>query len=565
MLGSRAMKSVRLWPSVMIFALAAAWLVRVWTGDAIRQDKVIGTYATSGVVLLLILLWLLLLSRLPWRVRLAGLAAFVAASGLAVASVRVRGVTGDIVPVLEWRWAARERPPAAPVAPNASLSPAATGRAEPPAQVPSSDRVAAGPESKRADRTASGPALPVPLPSATAAAPVSSASAGGDYPQFLGPDRNGVVPRVRLATDWTARPPRRIWRQPIGAGWSGFAVAGGVAITQEQEGEDELVVSYDLETGAVRWRHADKARYDTVIAGEGPRATPTIAAGRVFIMGATGRLNALDLATGAVVWSRNVIEENGGENPQWGKSCSPLVLGSLVVVSAGGPAGRSLVAYDVETGRPAWQGGSDASGYSSPILAELAGVRQILIFNSGTVAAHDPATGALLWERPWPAEQPNVAQPLTLPGDRVLFSAGYGVGSKLFQIARADDGGLRATLVWETPRLKAKFTNLVVHDGYVYGLDDGVLVCLDPASGERRWRAGRYGHGQVILAGGLLLVQTEEGEVVLVRPSPDALVEVARFAALEGKTWNPPALAGARLVVRNDREAAAYDLPLESP
>src|SRR5262249_1972023 len=265
--------------------------------------------------------------------------------------------------------------------------------------------------------------------------------------------------------------------------------------------EDERVVGYDLETGAVRWRHADKARYDTVIAGEGPRATPTIAAGRVFTMGATGRLNALDLATGTPAWSRNVIEENGGENPQWGKSCSPLVLGSLVVVSAGGPAGRSLVAYDAETGRPAWQGGNDASGYSSPILAELAGVRQILIFNSGTVAAHDPATGALPWGRAGPGEQPTGAQPLPLSGDRVLVSAGYGVGSKLFQVARADDGGLRATLVWETPRLKAKFTNLVVHDGYVYGLDDGVLVCLDPANGERKWRARRAARAQRGVAG----------------------------------------------------------------
>jgi outer membrane protein assembly factor BamB len=547
-LGSPAMKAVRLWPLAAILVSAAAWLGRVWTGDAIRQDKVIGTYAASAVVLMLILLWLVLLSRMPWRVRLGGTAAFVAAAGLALASVRVRGVTGDIVPVLEWRWAARSRPSPVPVTPSASRSPDVA-------------RPASGPAAEVAHAPPSMPAAPV----AASAAASTAASTAGDYPQFLGPDRNGVLPRIHLATDWTLRPPRRIWRQGIGAGWSGFAVAGGVAVTQEQQGEDELVVSYDLATGAERWRHANKARYDTVVAGEGPRATPTIAGGRVFTMGATGWLSALDLATGAPVWGRNVIEEHGGHNPQWGKSCSPLVVGPLVVVSAGGPAGHSLVAYDAETGRPAWQGGSDESGYSSPVMAELAGVRQILIFNSGTVAAHDPATGALLWEHAWPAEQPNVAQPLLLAGDRLLVSAGYGVGSKLFHVARADDGGLRATLVWETPRLKAKFTNLVVHDGYVYGLDDGVLVCLDPASGERRWRAGRYGHGQVILAGGLLLVQTEEGEVVLVRPSPEALIEVARFAALDGKTWNPPALAGARLVVRNDREAAAYDLPLEAP
>jgi outer membrane protein assembly factor BamB len=525
------------------------WLGRVWLlSDAIRQDKVLATIFTSVVALLLLLLWLLFFSRLRWKARLCGVAAVVVVAGLGASSLRIRGVTGDVVPILEWRWTPRQRPASATAA-----SPAATVEES----VPKSD-APAGPTAARATgAVVAGPPAATPAPPPTAGT--------GDYPQFLGPDRDGTLRHTRLDPDWSARPPRRLWRQPIGAGWSGFAVAGRAAVTQEQEGEDELVMSYDVETGALRWRHADKARYDTVIAGEGPRSTPTISGRRVFTLGATGTLNALDLETGRAAWTLNVVEDNAAANPQWGKSCSPLVLGALVVVSAGGPGGRSLVAYDQESGRPVWAGGNDAAGYSSPFVAELAGVKQILIFNSATVAAHDPATGALLWEHAWPAEQPNVSQPLPLPGDRVLVSAGYGVGSKLFQIARGDGDRLQARLVWESPRLKAKFTNLVFHDGYVYGLDDGVLTCLDPATGERKWRAGRYGHGQVILAGDLLLVQTEEGEIVLVRPSPSSLRELGRFAALEGKTWNPPALAGSRLLVRNDREAAAYELPLESP
>jgi outer membrane protein assembly factor BamB len=231
-----------------------------------------------------------------------------------------------------------------------------------------------------------------------------------------------------------------------------------------------------------------------------------------------------------------------------------------VVVSAGGADGRSLVAYDAATGQPSWHAGSDGSSYSSPLLARLAGSEQIVIFNRGSLAGHDPESGALLWEHPWPAAQPNVAQPLPLPEDRLLASSGYGVGSKLFQLSREQEV-TRATLVWESPRLKSKFANLVFHQGSVYGLDDGVLVCLDPATGERRWKAGRYGHGQVLLAGGTLLVQTEGGEIVLVAPDPSGLKELARFQALDGKTWNPPALAGHLLFVRNDREAAAYDLP----
>jgi outer membrane protein assembly factor BamB len=340
-------------------------------------------------------------------------------------------------------------------------------------------------------------------------------------------------------------------------------VAGAWAVTQEQHGEDEAVVGYELRSGRARWRHVDRAHYQTVMQVR-PRATPTIHEDRVFTLGATGILNALDLRTGKRLWSRDILKDNGAESPSWGKSCSPLVLGGLVIVSAGGGGGKSLVAYDRESGAPVWAGGNDASGYGSAMLAELAGRKQLLIFNQKSVAAHDPGTGAVLWEHAWPGEQPNVSQPLPLSADRVLVSAGYGVGSKAFQVARAEEGTLTASVVWESPRLKAKFTNLVLHAGYVYGLDDGVLTCLDPASGERRWKEGRYGHGQVILVDDLLLVQTEEGEMVLVQPNPSSLAELSRFAALDGKSWNPPALAGPVLVVRNDLEAAAYELPTDA-
>jgi outer membrane protein assembly factor BamB len=185
-----------------------------------------------------------------------------------------------------------------------------------------------------------------------------------------------------------------------------------------------------------------------------------------------------------------------------------------------------------------------------------------VVLNGASVSGHDPATGAVLWEHPFPREQPNVAMPLPLGADRLLVSVGYGGGSKLYRVGETG-GELRATLEWESPRLKSKFANLVLHGGFLYGLDDGVLTCLDPASGERRWKSGRHGHGQLLLVAGLLLVQTEEGELVLVDPSPDAYRELTRFAALDGKTWNPPALAGALLLVRNDREAAAYELPVE--
>ena len=524
------MRSVRWWPAAAIVGLGLLWLARVWLlSDGIRQQKVVQTIATGGLLVILLLLWLLLLSRLPARVRLGGLAGFLLLAGLGAAFFRIRGVTGDFVPILAPRFEAR------PVQTPALAAPVSEAPAQPAAE-------AKAPE----------PAL---------AGAVSTPPPAQDYPQFLGPHRNGIVGGPRLARDWSARRPRLLWRQRIGAGWSGFAVSGTWAVTQEQHGDEESVVAYELRTGRVRWRHADRARYNTVIAGEGPRATPTLSGDRVFTLGATGLLNALDLRTGERRWSRDILKDNGAESPGWGKSCSPLALDGLVIVSAGGSAGKSLVAYDRETGEPVWAGGNGRSGYSSPLLAELAGRKQVLIFNEGSVAAHDPATGAVLWEHPWPAQQPNVAQPLPLSADRLLVSSGYGIGSKALQIAQAEDGALVASLVWESPRLKAKFTNLVLYRGYVYGLDDGVLACLDPATGQQRWKAGRYGHGQIVLVGELLLVQTEEGEIVLVEPNPSSLTELARFAALDGKTWNPPALAGSVLLVRNDQEAAAYEMP----
>ena len=231
-------------------------------------------------------------------------------------------------------------------------------------------------------------------------------------------------------------------------------------------------------------------------------------------------------------------------------------------MSAGGPNGRSLVAYDAASGQPVWAGGKDRASYSSPRLFEVAGRPQVVVFNARSLAGHDPETGALLWEQEW-AFGPNVAPPVLLPGDRILVSIGYGVGSKVYHIAPGPDASLESRLEWESTRLKSKFANLVVYEGYVYGLDDGVMVCLDPATGERRWKGGRYGHGQLLLVEDLLLVQAEEGEIVLLEPSPDAPRELTRFTALEGKTWNPPALAGALLVVRNEREAAVYELPVQ--
>ncbi len=268
-------------------------------------------------------------------------------------------------------------------------------------------------------------------------------------------------------------------------------------------------------------------------------------------------------ASGERRWSKDVISENRAELPEWGLAGSPLVLGRAVIVSAGGPEGRSLVAYDRSNGELLWSGGSDRAGYSSPARAVIAGRAQILIFNASSVAGHDEATGALLWEWPWDYRKPNVAQPAPVPGDGVFVSSGYGVGCSLLRVRRSEDGSFAVEEAWHTSSLKAKFANFVLRGEFVYGLDDGTLVCVDLASGARRWKGARYGHGQLLLAGDILLVSAEAGFIALVEAVADGYREVARCAALGEKTWNSPALAAPYLLLRNDRQAACYELALE--
>ena len=275
-------------------------------------------------------------------------------------------------------------------------------------------------------------------------------------------------------------------------------------------------------------------------------------------------MNCLDLETGARLWSKDIIKDNHATVNGWGVAGSPLVLDQTVVVNPGGPNDRSLVAYAAATGDLVWGGGNAGADYSSPLLLTLAGMRQILIFNS-RVVAHDVASGKVLWDYPWPGGHPHIAVPVLLPGDRVLLTSGYGTGSELLQINQNANGKWAAARVWKSIRLKAKFTNVVYRDGFIYGLDDGILVCLDAVDGSLKWKEGRYGPGQVILTGSLLLVTDEGGDLVLVEPVPQEHRELTRFTALHGKTWNPPALAGEYLVVRNDKEAACYRLPLVKP
>jgi len=413
---------------------------------------------------------------------------------------------------------------------------------------------------------AASPAAPAALPAAPAKLPAAPAAAetGAGWPGFRGPHRDAIVPGVRIATNWSASPPVQLWRRPIGPGWSSIAVRGDLLYTQEQRGDDEIVACYNATTGKPVWKHRDAARFWESNAGAGPRATPTLSNGRVYTFGATGILNALDARNGAVVWSRNAASDTGMKVPGWGFASSPLVVDDAVIVAAAG----KLAAYDLSTGKPRWFGPNGGDGYSSPQMFTIDGVAQILLMSAHGAASVAPADGTLLWEYPWPSNT-RIVQPALASDGGVLMSFGEALGgSGMRRVAVAHGpGGWTAAERWTSNGLKPNFNDFVVHHGHAFGFDGTILACIDLTDGKRKWKGGRYGSGQLVLLPDqdVLLVLSEEGELALVAAAPDQFTELARFPAIEGKTWNHPALAGDVLLVRNGQEMAAFRLSLARP
>ncbi len=377
-----------------------------------------------------------------------------------------------------------------------------------------------------------------------------------EWPGFRGPGRDGVIHLASVATDWSASPPVELWRRPVGPGCSSFAIQGHLLYTQEQRGEEETVSCYDLMTGEPVWKHADKARFYDSHAGAGPRATPAVAEGRIFTLGGTGILNALDAKNGTVAWSRDAAADAGMEPLTWGFAGSPLVVDSVVIIALAG----KLAAFDSGNGAPLWFGPDGGNSYSSPHLVCIEGISQVLHMSKSGAVSLDPATGELLWEYPWEITD-RILQPAKADnGDLIL--TGELKALRRITVTNQPDGW-QVMERWTSDGVKFNFNDFVIHKGHAYGFDGPSLSCFDLETGERIWKGARY-RGWLLLFSGqdLLLVLSEKGDLALVEATPDQFKELSRFRAIEGKTWNHPALANDILVVRNAQEMAAFRLPI---
>lgn len=519
---------------VVLFLAGQVWMWGIWDspfGDAVKNLVTLSMALLSALTL--VFCWILFAPvsrRATWLVALPVLLVGVGYG----ASIRKLEFTGDMRPLVTYRWE------------------------------PTQDEIL---ERHRESAGQQRDSLEVTLPTAVTIEAT-------DMPAYRGAERTGVIVGPSLSQDWQSQPPRKVWDHPVGGGYSQFVVVGPLVITMEQRRDREAIVCYDAESGLEVWVHDYAARFEEAMGGPGPRSTPTVSGNRVLAVGALGDVHCLDLTTGAVHWKVNLLDQFGVKNTEWAMTSSPLVIDEMVVLNPGGPAGNGLVALKLEDGEVLWQGAGvskegekNRAGYASPVVVTLDGVRQILNFDGVGLHGHDPATGEELWFHPFEnGAGVNVAQPILFDDGRILISASYGQGSEMLRITKGDSEW-NVESVWKNLRMRCKFTSPLLIDGYVYGLDEGILVCLDPESGDRVWKGGRsglrgrYGHGQLLETNGQILALTEDGEIVLVQPDPSALVEVTSFRVLpEGRTWNPPALARGRVYVRNTERMACYDL-----
>ncbi len=574
---TRASVAVRWWPAVVLLLVGVLLKLIPRFIESPSLPIIMTSFMGPAAIAALILVWWLFASRIPIREKLLGFVGVLAVAIISIAMLhftlagmiaiifvlptgfaaftlgfllfmrlpmtrtlmallcavvgfgywdlqRSEGVTGSFAPELGWRW--EPSPEEAYIAELEAHGAASADRSD-------------------------------------AVATVLVDASTAEWPGFRGPYRNGNQSGVAIVQDWSANPPKEIWKSKIGPGWSSFVVAGNVLFTQEQRGDNEVVICLDANTGEMKWDYLYPSRFWEAIAGAGPRATPTLAASGLFALGADGILVALDPNSGAELWKHDLRDDANRKPPMWGFSSSPLVEGGLVIVHAGGANELGILAYDEKTGDLKWSVKSGDHSYSSPQLATFEGTTGILMQTNWGLQFIRVEDGATIWEHEWSTENYRAIQPLVV-GNSVLMATSLGLGTRKLEVSKSDDQWT-VDVAWTSLDMKPDFNDFVEYQGYLYGFDGSIFACVDLKDGKRQWKKGRYGSGQVLLLSdsGQMLISSEKGEIVLVQATPDKLTEIAKLPLIEGKTWNHPVLVGNRLYIRNGQEIACIELPTE--
>ena len=400
------------------------------------------------------------------------------------------------------------------------------------------------------------------------AEPIAAQSdAKGEWPQLLGPRRNGLSSETGLLDRFPEQGPKEVWRAPGGVGMSGLAISRGRVLTLVQRDGEQWLISLDAKSGESIWQTPLAPEYRNPM-GNGPRATPAIAGEHVFVFTGEGILSAHNFQDGKQLWSHNVLKALSGKEAEYGMACSPLVVGEQVIVTAGAAKG-TLVAFDTKSGKQLWTAGKDPAGYSSPALLNVGGRQQIVAFTGNSALGVDPAKGTLLWRYPFNTNfNCNITTPLEIQGN-VFLSSGEDHGSVLLALKSQADK-FEISEVWNSFGTKSVLRNewqtSMLLDGFLYGMDNvgGAgpithLTCIDAATGERKWQQARFGKGNLIAADGKLFISTMKGELVLVRATPERYDELSRATVL-GSTRQAPALSNGQLFLRDDKEIVCLDV-----
>jgi outer membrane protein assembly factor BamB len=407
---------------------------------------------------------------------------------------------------------------------------------------------------------------------------VVSIAGASDWPQWRGPNRNGISQEMGLLKEWSDSGPQVLWQVPLGEGFSGISVDGGRVYTMFSKDNDEFVVCLNASNGEEIWRFRSDGNYDESMGGNGPRATPTIDGEFLFTVSAHGKLYALNTENGEKVWSHDLQGEFGSKMPRWGVCTSPLVEGDLLLVEVGGKDGKSIVAFDKKSGDVIWGSHTDILGYSSPIAVTIGGIRQLIVFTGTQLVSVSPENGSLYWKYPWQTQHDvNAATPVFIPPDKIFISSGYGKGAAVVRVrvmappetsagenegeeSRENHAEIKIEEIWKNQEMKNHFATSVLHGEYLYGFDNAILKCIDASTGTEKWKTRGFGKGTLMLADGHLIILSDRGKLGLAEATPSAYKEVANAEVLSGLCWTVPTLANGRLYARNEKEMVCLDM-----